>query len=135
MMTAITWLSLRKKLSLPPLQFLRRDLRKKQKTHVFPLPKGLPFLMRFRLRVIFQNLGSYLILFVGILFANLLLMFGLLFPSALQHYQDTMPQNMLSQNTTMLSVPADVSNDKRKLQSLFKMMEFMEEVEDRKSVV
>ena len=129
MMTAITWLSLRKKLSLPPLQFLRRDLRKKQKTHVFPLPKGLPFLMRFRLRVIFQNLGSYLILFVGILFANLLLMFGLLFPSALQHYQDTMPQNMLSQNTTMLSVPADVSNDKRKLQSLFKMMEFMEEVE------
>ena len=37
--------------------------------------------------------------------------------------------NMLSQNTTMLSVPADVSNDKRKLQSLFKMMEFMEEVE------
>lgn len=129
MMTAITWLSLRKKLSLPPLKFLRRDLRKKQKTHVFPLPKALPFLTRFRLRVIFQNLGSYLILFVGILFANLLLMFGLLFPSALQHYQDTMPDNMLSQNTTMLSVPADVSNDKRKLESLFKMMEFMDEVE------
>ncbi len=129
MMTAITWLSLRKKLSLPPLKFLRRDLRKKQKTHVFPLPKALPFLTRFRLRVIFQNLGSYLILFVGILFANLLLMFGLLFPSALQHYQDTMPDNMLSQNTTMLSVPADVSNDKRKLESLFKMMEFMDAVE------
>lgn len=129
MMTAITWLSLRKKLSLPPLKFLRRDLRKKQKTHVFPLPNFFPFLMRFRLRVIFQNLGSYLILFVGILFANLLLMFGLLFPSALQHYQDTMPDNMLSRNTTMLSVPADVSNDKRKLESLFKMMEFMDEVE------
>ena len=48
---------------------------------------ALRFFLRFRLRVIFQNLGSYVVLFVGILFANLLLMFGLLFPSALTHYQ------------------------------------------------
>ena len=129
MMTVITWLSLRKKLGLPPLKFLRRDLRKKQKSRVVPLPGMLPFLTRFRLRVIFQNMGSYVILFVGILFANLLLMFGLLFPSALQHYQDTMPDSMLSQNTTMLAVPADVSNEDRKLESLFKMMRFLNEVE------
>lgn len=129
MMTVITWLSLRKKLGLPPLKFLRRDLRKKQKARVVPLPSVLPFLTRFRLRVVFQNMGSYVILFAGILFANLLLMFGLLFPSALRHYQDTMPENMLSQNTTMLAVPADVSNDDRKLESLFKMMRFLQEAE------
>ena len=129
LMTVITWWTLRKKLSLTPLQFLRRDLRKKQKSRVFPLPKGLRFFLRFRLRVIFQNLGSYVVLFVGILFANLLLMFGLLFPSALTHYQQTMPENMLSKNTTMLSVPAGAVNEKRKLESYVNLMLFMRKVE------
>lgn len=129
LMTLITWWTLRKKLSLSPLQFLRRDLRKKQRSRVFPLPSGLPFFFRFRLRVIFQNLGSYVILFVGILFANLLLMFGLLFPSALAHYQQTMPDNMLSKNTTMLSVPAGAVNEKRKLESYVNLMLFMRDVE------
>ena len=129
LMTVITWWTLRKKLSLTPLQFLRRDLRKKQKSRVFPLPKGLRFFLRFRLRVIFQNLGSYVVLFVGILFANLLLMFGLLFPSALTHYQQTMPENMLSKNTTILSVPAGAVNEKRKLESYVNMMLFMRKVE------
>lgn len=129
MMTVITWWTLQKKLSLSPLKFLRRDLRKHRSARVFPLPGFLPFLSRFRLRVIFQNLGSYVILFVGILFANLLLMFGLLFPSAMQHYQDTMPDNMLSQYTTMLTVPANAANEKRKLQSLVNMLIFRSDVE------
>ena len=129
MMTVITWWTLQKKLSLSPLKFLRRDLRKHRSARVFPLPRLLPFLSRFRLRVIFQNLGSYVILFVGILFANLLLMFGLLFPSAMQHYQDTMPDNMLSQYTTMLTVPANAANEKRKLQSLVNMLIFRSDVE------
>lgn len=129
LMTVITWWTLRKKLSLSPLQFLRRDLRKKQKSRVFPLSPRLRFFLRFRLRVIFQNLGSYVILFVGILFANLLLIFGLLFPSALEHYQQTMPENMLSKNTTMLSVPAGAVNEKRKLESYVNLMLFMRDVE------
>ena len=90
---------------------------------------ALRFFLRFRLRVIFQNLGSYVILFVGILFANLLLIFGLLFPSALEHYQQTMPENMLSKNTTMLSVPAGAVNEKRKLESYVNLMLFMRDVE------
>lgn len=129
LMTVITWWTLQKKLSLSPLQFLRRDLRKKQKSRVFPLPAKLPFFFRFRQRVILQNLGSYVILFVGILFANLLLMFGLLFPDTLTHYQQTMPDNMLAKNTTMLSVPANAVNEKRKLESYVNMMLFMREVE------
>lgn len=129
MMTVITWWTLQKKLSLSPLKFLRRDLRKHRSARVFPLPRLLPFLPRFRLRVIFQNLGSYVILLVGILFANLLLMFGLLFPSAMQHYQDTMQDNMLSQYTTMLTVPANAANEKRKLQSLVNMLIFRSDVE------
>ena len=40
-----------------------------------------PFFVRFRLRVIFQNVSNYAVLLVGILFANLLLMFGLALPA------------------------------------------------------
>lgn len=37
--------------------------------------------------MILQNKGSYLVLLVGILFANLLLMFGLMFTPLLEHYK------------------------------------------------
>lgn len=52
-----------------------------------PLSQHIPFFTRFRLRIIFQNVGNYLILFIGILFANMLLMFGLALPAVLDHYQ------------------------------------------------
>ncbi len=68
---------------------------------------------RFRLRVIFQNMSNYVVLFIGILFANLLLMFGLLLPSALSHYQVEIQNNMLAKYQYMLQVPVSaVSGNK-----------------------
>ena len=61
---------------------------------------------RFRLRVIFQNISNYLVLFVGVVFANLLLFFGMLLPSALDHYQMEIQENMLAKYQYILSVPA-----------------------------
>ena len=46
-------------------------------------------------KMIFQNISNYLLLFLGILFANLLLMFGLLFPAVLDHYQTVLQDNLL----------------------------------------
>lgn len=66
---------------------------------------------RFRLRVIFQNVSNYLVLFVGVIFANLLLFFGMLLPSALDHYQLEIQENMLAKYQYMLSVPASVSSE------------------------
>ena len=62
-----------------------------------------------------QNLGSYVVLFVGVLFANLLLSFGMILPDALNHYSDTIADNMLSNTQTMLQIPYSAMDEDRKL--------------------
>ena len=97
---------LRYRLQLSPLKLLRRDFSgKKQKRAVYLSPK-IGIFSRFRLRVIFQNVSSYLVLFVGVIFANLLLFFGMLLPSTLDHYQMEIQENMLAKYQYILSVPA-----------------------------
>lgn len=100
------------KLRLSPLKFLRRDLSGKNQVKALPLSPKLGIFHRFRLRVIFQNISNYAVLFVGIVFANLLLFFGLLLPSTLNHYQQEIKSNMLAKYQYMLDVPVSaVSGD------------------------
>ncbi len=74
-MILINYAVLRYRLQLSPLKFLRRDFSgKKQKRAMYLSPK-IGIFSRFRLRVIFQNVSNYLVLFVGVIFANLLLFF------------------------------------------------------------
>ena len=130
LMIFINWLVLSRTLRLSPLQFLRRDLSKHSgRKHALPLPKALPFFTRFRLRVILQNLGSYAVLFVGVLFANLLLSFGLMLPDALNHYSETVADNMLANTQTMLQIPYSAMDDDRKLNAMLSMMLFRMETE------
>lgn len=107
LMFVITFVILIRKLSLSPLQFIRRDLRRKQKKKAFRLNTKLKIFTRFRIRIIFQNFGNYGIMFIGIIFANLLLMFGLLMPSILEHYQDEITDNMLCQYQYVLKAPVE----------------------------
>ena len=93
------------KLRLSPLKFLHRDLSGKKQVKALPLSPKLGIFHRFRLRVIFQNMSNYAVLFVGIVFANLLLFFGLLLPSTLNHYQQEIKSNMLAKYQYMLDVP------------------------------
>lgn len=100
------------KLRLSPLKFLRRDLSGRKQNKALPLSPRLGIFHRFRLRVIFQNMSNYAVLFVGIVFANLLLFFGLLLPSTLNHYQQEIKSNMLAKYQYMLDVPVSaVSGD------------------------
>lgn len=100
------------KLRLSPLKFLRRDLSGKKQVKALPLSPKLGIFHRFRLRVIFQNMSNYAVLFVGIVFANLLLFFGLLLPSTLNHYQQEIKSNMLAKYQYMLDIPVSaVSGD------------------------
>lgn len=105
-MLAATFLTLRHRLSLSPLQFLRRDLRKKGRSRALPLSPRIPFPARFRLRIFFQNAGNYVILLIGILFANLLLLFGMALPAVLDRYQESMLDNMICKYQVFLKIPA-----------------------------
>jgi putative ABC transport system permease protein len=123
-MFVVNYAILHQKLKLSPLKFLRRDLStRKQKRALYLSPK-LKIFHRFRLRVIFQNISNYLVLFVGIVFANLLLMFGLLLPSALDHYQLEIQNNMLAKYQYMLSVPVSVMGGSNKLEGMLDMLLF-----------
>ena len=122
-MLVVNYEVLRNKLKLSPLKFLRRDLSgRKQKRAIYLSPK-MKIFSRFRLRVIFQNMSNYMVLFIGILFANLLLMFGLLLPSALSHYQVEIQNNMLAKYQYMLQVPVSAVSG-NKFDGLISLLEF-----------
>ena len=57
-MAVVTYCILRWKLGLTPLQFLRRQLSRRQMRRAFPLSVRIPFFDRFRLRVIAQNIPN-----------------------------------------------------------------------------
>ena len=129
LMLLVNYTVLHRKLSLSPLKFLRRDLKRRQQKHTLSLSKRIPFFSRFRLRVIFQNISNYLLLFLGILFANLLLMFGLLFPAVLDHYQTVLKDNLLCNYQYILQIPINAMDEDHKLESLVNMLYFQHEVE------
>lgn len=129
LMLVITWLMLRRKLSLSPIKFLRRDLRSGRQHHAFRLKSSIPFFSRFRIRVFLQNSGSYLLMLVGILFANLLLMFGLIFPSILDHYQETITDNLLCNYQYLLEVPVELMAGDDSPETLLRMLAYVSQVQ------
>lgn len=122
-MLVVNYGILRHKLKLSPLKFLRRDLSGRKQKRAIRLSPKIKIFSRFRLRVIFQNMSNYIVLFIGILFANLLLMFGLLLPSVLSHYQLEIQDNMLAKYQYMLQVPVSAVSG-NKFESLVSLLEF-----------
>ncbi len=109
-MLVINLLIIGYRLKLSPLKFLRRDLARKQKKKAVRLP-GFKFFNRFRLRIIIQNMPNYITLFIGILFANVLLLFGLMLGPMLTHYQNEIIDKLMANHQYVLKVPVDVNDD------------------------
>jgi len=128
-MVVINWLILSRKLRLSPLKFLRKDLKGGKNRGTIPLSSRIRFMARFRLRIFFQNVSSYAVLFAGILFADFLLLFGLMLPAVLNNYMDSVHGNMLSEYQYILSIPAGAIDEDKKVESLVNMMKFMHGVE------
>ena len=125
-MLLINYMVLHHKLKLSPLQFLRRDLSGKKKKKAMYLSPKTSIFHRFRLRIIFQNKSNYLVLFTGILFANLLLFFGLLLPSVLSHYQVEIQNGLLAKYQYLLEAPVSAASG-NELDRLISMLEFSAE--------
>ena len=69
-----------------PLQFLRHDLKQSGKKKAVRLPRW-KFMSRFRLRIMFQNMANYLILFFGIFFIMVMLAMAVGMPDTLDYYK------------------------------------------------
>lgn len=107
LMFCINLLVLVNKMSLSPLKFLRRDLKRRQKKKAFKLNTKIGILKRFRLRVIFQNMPNYVTITIGVLFANFLLLFGVMFGPLLDHYQEEITNNLICQYQYVLKAPQE----------------------------
>lgn len=98
------------RLKLSPLKFLRRDLSGKQKKKAMRLP-AFRFFNRFRLRIIIQNMPNYITLFIGILFANVLLLFGIMLGPMLTHYQNEITDKLIAKHQYVLKTLVDVDDN------------------------
>jgi len=75
-------------MKLSPIRFLRRDLAKKKKRRAVLLNKKLPFISRFRLRILFQNISAYITLAFGVILGGIIAIFGFMFGPLLVDYAD-----------------------------------------------
>lgn len=108
MMVLINYGILMKSLKLSPLKFMKRDIKKVKKNKQTLVLHRLGFFSQFRLSVILNNLSGYITLFVGVLFAIILLMFGMDMHPVLDHYQDIVVNNMTAKYQYILNTPESV---------------------------
>lgn len=84
-----------RKLRHTPLEFLRQDLKKNKRKKAIRLPNW-KFFSRFRMRIIFQNMPNYLILFFGIFFVCVMLAMAIGMPDTLDYYKDNAKDMMFA---------------------------------------
>lgn len=109
LMLLVTGATLACKLKLSPLQFIRRDLTKSKRKKAVKLPH-FKFFNRFRLRIILQNISSYLTLIFGVFVASTILLFGMMFVPLLDNVSNISREHMVAKYQYMLKGDARTSN-------------------------
>lgn len=102
---------LAKKLRIAPLNFIRGELKRNGRKRVIRLPKGLPLMSKFRLRIFFQNIPSYLVLFFGIFLAGMLAVFGFLFGPLLDDYGELVKETQIAPYQYIIMDSAETNNE------------------------
>lgn len=109
-MIAVNLLVVNSKLKLSPLRFLRHDLSRSKRKKAVKLPHW-KFMTRFKTRVILQNIPGYVVMLLGIYFAQVLLMFGLMLNPMLKHYQNDILDNMVADHQYVLGSQVETANN------------------------
>ena len=109
-MIVVNLLVVNSKLKLSPLRFLRHDLSRSKRKKAVKLPHW-KFMTRFKTRVIFQNIPGYVVMLLGIYFAQVLLMFGLMLNPMLKHYQNDILDNMIADHQYVLDSQVETANN------------------------
>lgn len=106
LMLVINYLVISRNMRFSPLKFIRRDLKRTRSRRAMRLPE-IGFLGRFRLRIFFQNITGYLMLFIGILFVMVLLAMAVGMPDTLKWYQAHADEMMICEYQTVLTSDHD----------------------------
>lgn len=111
LMFIINFFILKRKLSLSPLKFIRRDLKKNGKKKAIKLNKKIGFIHRFRLRIILQNIPNYITIAIGVFLANVIVLLGLGFPKLLDNSSRLISESLICNYQYILKAPAETECD------------------------
>ncbi len=111
MMLVINFVVLSYKMQLHPLQFLRGELTRHKRKRAFHLSSKIKFMTRFRLRVIFQNMPNYIVLFCGILLSGAIVVFGLMLPPLINTYGDMVSESMIAKYQYVLKQSVETDEE------------------------
>ena len=109
-MVVINMIMLRYKMTITPLRFLRKYLKKNKSKRGIKLP-NFKFFNRFRIRVILQNKANYLMLLVGIILGNVILLFGLCIDPTFAKYIDDIKDTSISEYQYVLKNPVELEDE------------------------
>ena len=104
LVTLVEFLMIGRSLSLPPLKFLRRDLKRRKQTRAVKLPQ-ISFKLRFYLRVMLQNKSTYLLMFAGIFLSSIIFLFGSLFLPLLDQFKSQILESEFCSYQYLLKEP------------------------------
>lgn len=123
-----------------PLQFLRHNLKKTKGKRAMRLPNWR-FLSRFRLRIIFQNIPNYIILFLGIFFIMVMLAMAVGMPSTLGYYKENVTNMMFAKYQYILTSYEDedgntirTKNEDAEVFSMYSLLKKSDAIEEEVSV-
>ena len=110
LMILVNFAMLTKKLKISPLNFIRGELKESGQKRLIKLPKKMPFFSKFRLRIFFQNIPSYLTLALGIFLAGVIVVFGSMYGPLLDDYANIVKENQLSKYQYVMINEAESEN-------------------------
>ncbi len=105
----INFIILNKKLSMTPLQLLRKE-KKSHKIISLNLNK-FSFVTKFRLREFLRDISGNVMLFIGIAMASFLMVFGFGVTDTFNNYLNNVKDNVTYNYTYVLKKPVDVTSD------------------------
>lgn len=110
LMILVNFVMLTKKLKISPLNFIRGELKESGQKRLIKLPNKMPFFSKFRFRIFFQNIPSYLTLALGIFLAGVLVVFGSMYGPLLDDYANIVKENQLSKYQYVMINEAESEN-------------------------
>ena len=108
LLVVVTFLGLVRKMRFTPLAFLRREIASRSRRNTLPLPERLSFVRRFQLRVFLRNLSHFVVLFFGISFCSLFLLFGLCLMPVVEHYAELLKTDVVANHIYLLKAPLEL---------------------------
>ncbi|MBR1830224.1 MAG: FtsX-like permease family protein [Atopobiaceae bacterium] len=129
LLEVVTLLGLMRKLRFTPLAFLRREVANRSRRATLPLPERIGFVRRFQLRVLLRNLSHFVVLFFGISFCSLFLLFGLCLMPVVDHYSELLKSDVVANHIYLLKAPLELEGTPNE-RAAYKAVEDMLEVED-----